>query len=110
MMIRSNKVILIVGGIVLGLCAALHAGSRGANRSRPGDNFRVSTPGGNSYINAGRGEAWVGCPEVPPQEEESSAAAWAERPSAPPCSVGPAVRFATRRGRSTDAWPHPRLR
>jgi hypothetical protein len=57
MMIRSNLIILIVGSIAVGLCATLHAGSRGVNLSRPSSNqrTRISTPGQNSYISAGRG-------------------------------------------------------
>ena len=54
-MIRSNLIILIVGGIALGLCAALHAGSRGVNLSRPTTSTYISSPGQNSYISAGRG-------------------------------------------------------
>ena len=54
-MIRSNLIILIVGSIAVGLCATLHAGSRGVNLSRPSSGTRISTPGKNSYVSAGRG-------------------------------------------------------
>ena len=54
-MMRSSGIILVVGGIALGLCAALHAGSSGVNLSRPSTSTYISSPGQSSYIRAGRG-------------------------------------------------------